>query len=202
MSAAIPTQRRRDAGCDTWPRVRLGEVCEILIGNSAPQKANYFEGGTYPFVRTSDVGGIHFGILNCSRDMLNDAGVKGLRLFRKGSILFPKSGASAFLNHRVMLGIDAFVSSHLAVIEPSENVEANYLLHYLTTVDTKNLLQNSAYPSLRRGDIAAIPLPLPPLAEQRRIASKLDRLCDIVTKRKAQLSQLQKLVKSRFVEAA
>ena len=200
MSAAIPTQRRGDAESDTWPRVRLGEVCEVLIGNSAPQEASCFEGGSYPFVRTSDVGGIHFGILNCSRDMLNDAGVKGLRLFRKGSILFPKSGASAFLNHRVMLGIDAFVSSHLAVIEPSENVQANYLLHYLTTVDTKNLLQNSAYPSLRRGDIATIPLPLPPLAEQRRIASKLDRLCDIVAKRKDQLSQLNQLVKSRFVE--
>ena len=200
MSGDAITRRRGGAESCSWPRVRLGEVCEVLIGNSAPQEASCFEGGTYPFVRTSDVGGIHFGILNCSRDMLNDAGVKGLRFFRKGSILFPKSGASAFLNHRVMLGIDAFVSSHLAVIEPSENVEANYLLHYLTTVDTKNLLQNSAYPSLRRGDIAAIPLHLPPLAEQRRIASKLDRLCDIVTKRKAQLSQLQKLVKSRFVE--
>ncbi len=202
MSAAIPTQRRRDAGCDTWPRVRLGEVCEILIGNSAPQKANYFEGGTYPFVRTSDVGHVHFGILNRSRDLLNDTGIKGMRLFSKESILFPKSGASAFLNHRVMLGIDAFVSSHLAIIETSGKVDANYLLHCLVTVDTKNLLQNSAYPSLRRGDIAAIPIPIPPLAIQRRIAAKLDRLCDIVAKRKNQLSQLNQLVKSRFVEAA
>ena len=202
MSGDALTQRRRGAERCSWPRVRLGDVCEVLIGNSAPQEASCFKGGTYSFVRTSDVGGIHFGILNNSRDLLNDAGIKGMRLFSKGSILFPKSGASAFLNHRVMLGIDAFVSSHLAVIEASERVDSKYLLHYLMTVDTKNLLQNSAYPSLRRGDIVAIPVPLPPLAEQRRIASKLDLLCDIVTKRKAQLSQLQQLVKSRFVEAA
>ena len=200
MSGDALTQRRRGAERGSWPRVRLGEVCEVLIGNSAPQEASCFKGGTYSFVRTSDVGGIHFGILNNSRDLLNDAGIKGMRLFSKGSILFPKSGASAFLNHRVMLGIDAFVSSHLAVIEASGRVDSKYLLHYLMTVDTKNLLQNSAYPSLRRGDIVAIPVPLPPLAEQRRIASKLDLLCDIVTKRKAQLSQLQQLVKSRFVE--
>ncbi len=202
MSGDVLTQRRRGAESGVATQARLGDVCEILIGNSAPQEASCFEGGTYPFVRTSDVGGIHFGILNRSRDLLNDTGIKGMRLFRKGSILFPKSGASAFLNHRVMLGIDAFVSSHLAVIEPSENVDANYLLHCLMTVDTKNLLQNSAYPSLRRGDIAAIPIPLPSFAAQRRIATKLDRLCDIVAKRKQQLVQLQQLVKSRFVEAA
>ena len=200
MRVAISTQRRRGAESGVATYVRLEDVCEILIGNSAPQEASCFEGGTYPFVRTSDVGGIHFGILNRSRDLLNNTGIKGMRLFRKGSILFPKSGASAFLNHRVMLGIDAFVSSHLAVVEASGKVDANYLLHYLMTVDTKNLLQNSAYPSLRRGDIAAIPIPLPPLAEQRRIAVKLDRLCDVVAKRKRQLVQLQQLVKSRFVE--
>ena len=202
MSGDVLTQRRRGAERSSWPRVRLGEVCEILIGNSAPQEARCFEGGTYPFVRTSDVGGIHIGILNRSRDLLNDTGIKGMRLFRRGSILFPKSGASAFLNHRVMLGIDAFVSSHLAVIEPSGKVYSNYLLYYLITVDTKNLLQNSSYPSLRRGDIAAIPVSLPPLADQRRIASKLDSICGIIEKRKAQLESLSQLVKSRFVEAA
>ena len=181
-------------------QVRLGDVCEILIGNSAPQDAKCFEGGSYPFVRTSDVGNIHFGILNCSRDALNDMGIKGLRLFKKGSVLFPKSGASVFLNHRVMLGIDAFVSSHLAVIEPHGTIDANYLLHCLSTIDAKSLLQNSDYPSLRRGDIANVRIFLPPLAVQRRVAAKLDWLCDIVAKRTQQLSQLQQLVKSRFVE--
>ena len=183
-------------------KVRLGEVCEILIGNSAPQDPNCFELGNYPFVRTSDVGGIHFGILYHTRDMLNDIGVKGMRLFNKGSILFPKSGASAFLNHRVMLGIAAFVSSHLAVITAGNSVNANYLLHCLATIDAKSLLKNAAYPSLRRADIASIQLPLPPLVEQWQIAARLDRLYEIVTKRKAQLAQLQQLVKSRFVEAA
>ena len=123
-----------------------------------------------------------------------------MRLFNKGSILFPKSGASAYLNHRVMLGIDAFVSSHLAVIEAGKKVDARYLLYSLATIDAKSLLQNAAYPSLRRGDIASIQIPLPPLADQRRIAATLDKICGIIEKRKAQLAQLQQLVKSRFVE--
>ena len=58
------------------------------------------------------------------------------------------------------------------------------------------ILQNSLY----FRDMKALTVPLPPLAIQRRIAAKLDRLCDIVAKRKNQLSQLNQLVKSRFVE--
>ena len=55
-------------------------------------------------------------------------------------------------------------------------------------------------PRLGTKELLNAKIPLPPLAIQRRIAAKLDRLCDIVAKRKNQLSQLNQLVKSRFVE--
>ena len=35
---------------------------------------------------------------NCTFDYLNKNGIKKLRLFKKGTILLPKSGASTFLN--------------------------------------------------------------------------------------------------------
>lgn len=40
----------------------------------------------------------------------------------------------------------------------------------------------------------------PPLEEQRRIASILDKVTDLIAKRRAQLEKLDLLVKSRFVE--
>ena len=60
----------------------------------------------------------------------------------------------------------------------------------------------STFKAISKKALSSLLFPLPPLADQRRIATKLDRLCDIVTKRKQQLVQLQQLVKSRFVEAA
>ena len=57
-------------------------------------------------------------------------------------------------------------------------------------------------PRLAAKELLNATIPLPPLVEQRQIAARLDRLCEIVTKRKAQLAQLQQLVKSRFMEAA
>ena len=61
--------------------LRLGEVAEVGAGNSAPQNEGLFKGGTLPFVRTSDVGAIHIGGIESSRDLLTPEGAKGLKLF-------------------------------------------------------------------------------------------------------------------------
>ena len=173
MRRVCLTQSRRSA--EPAKKVRLGDVCQIEAGNSAPQNKSFYQKGEYPFVRTSDVGAIHFGVLESTRDLLNKNGIHGLRLFKSGGILFPKSGASTFLNHCVLLGMDAYVSSHLAIITPnSDFVDGHYLLHGLSTIDTKEIFPNTDYPSLRTSDIADITIRLPGLGFQKRIAAVLD----------------------------
>ena len=159
-----------------WEKVELGEVCEIASGNSAPQDKKLFINGKYPFYRTYDVGKIHLSDnLKDVRDWLNDEGIKGLKLFRKGTILFPKSGASTFLNHRVIMGFDGYVSSHLATITPNKKIaNEKYIYVLLTKIDAKKLAPDQAYPSLKTSEIKKIKISLPPLEEQERIAAKIE----------------------------
>ena len=84
-----------------WQTKRLGDVAEVSAGNSAPQDEALFKGGTYPFFRTADAGRVRFGNIYQSADYLNEKGIKRLRRYPKGTILFPKSGASTFLNRRL-----------------------------------------------------------------------------------------------------
>jgi type I restriction enzyme S subunit len=159
-----------------WEEKRLGEVCEVGAGNSAPQDKDLFLKGTYPFFRTSDVGRVKKGFIDSSIDRLNDEGIKKLKLFSKGTILFPKSGASTFLNHRVMMNVDGYVSSHLATIKSkAEYLNDKFLLYYLITIDAKHLMQDISYPSLKISDIKQIPIPLPSLSEQKKIVEVLDQ---------------------------
>jgi len=159
-----------------WQIKKLGEVCEVGAGNSAPQDKDLFLKGTYPFFRTSDVGRVKKGFIDSSIDRLNDEGIKKLKLFSKGTILFPKSGASTFLNHRVMMNVDGYVSSHLATIKSkAEYLNDKFLLYYLITIDAKHLMQDISYPSLKISDIKQIPIPLPPLSEQKKIVEVLDQ---------------------------
>ncbi len=159
-----------------WPIVTLGDICEISSGNSAPQDVMLFENGKYPFFRTSDVGNVHLtnNLIIC-RDYLNDEGIKGLKLFKKGTILFPKSGASTFLNHRAILGIDGYVSSHLATIYPyDEKALSEYIYRMLIKIDAKELAPDQNYPSLKLTELFNIKIPLPPLEVQREIVEEIE----------------------------
>ncbi len=106
---------------------------------------------------------------------LNDEGVTGLRLVPAGSILLPKSGASTFLNHRVILDCESYVSSHLATVKakPAYVLDA-YLHYFLFTAKAQDLIQDHKYPSLKLSDIKEIQVLVPPLREQKRMVAILD----------------------------
>ena len=159
----------------------LGEVADVKSGNAAPQDKKLFSNGEFPFIRTSDVGIIKEGSIYSSRDYLNVQGVRNLKKFSRGSILFPKSGASTLLNHRVIMEIDSYVSSHLAVIKGNkEKVLDKYLFYLLKKVDSKDLVANPSYPSLNLDEIEKIELPIPDLITQKEIVDELDSYQKIV----------------------
>ena len=183
---------------DGWKIKELGEVAIISSGSSAPQKKELFNNGTFPFIRTSDVGKIKKGTIDSCVDYLNEEGIKKLRLFKKGTILFPKSGASTFLNHRVLLKTDAYVSSHLATIKVNDMCKDEFIWYYLITVDAKDLMQDIAYPSLKLSDIKQIPTPIPSLQEQQRIVIILDEAFNTIEKAKVNTELNLKNTKELF----
>jgi len=158
-----------------WQTKQLGDVSVVGAGNSAPQDKAFFKNGTIPFYRTADAGRIRFGDMTEAADYLNEKGAKGLRRFPPGTILIPKSGASTFLNHRVLIGVEGCVSSHLATIVADErHVYPRFLLYFLSTITAQDLVQDHSYPSLNLPTIAGIKVNLPPLEDQKRIVAKLD----------------------------
>ena len=167
----------------------LGEVAEVSAGNSAPQDNDLFTNGVYPFCRTSDVGKVHHSInFHQIQDKLNEEGIKGLRLYKKETILLPKSGASTLLNHRVMLTIDSYVSSHLATIYRKEEVVlAKFLFYFLSKFDIAELVPDKSYPSLKVSEIAKLPIPLPPLSVQQEIVRILDKFTQLEAELEAEL---------------
>ena len=164
----------RHASKNGWSTYPLGELASVSAGNSAPQDNALFQGGSHPFVRTADVGKIQFGVIETTADYLNEDGIVGLRRFPRGTILFPKSGASTFLNHRAMMAVDGYVASHLAtIIADEEKVDPWFLLYYLHTIKAQDLVSDHGYPSVRLSLIQEIQVSLPPLPEQKRIVEEI-----------------------------
>jgi len=165
-----------------WRWVRLGEVGKVYAGSSAPQDPKYFENGEFPFLRVSDLAPVEGSEIKRTRDYLNDKAKElRLKLAPVGAIVFPKSGAAILTNARAILGIDAFVVSHLAVVEVDNSIaERLWVFRWLQTVDMGAFIENPSYPSLRLGRIKEICIPLPPLDEQRRIVARVEELMEQV----------------------
>jgi len=184
---------------EEWEVVRLGDVARVFAGSSAPQKREYFENGIFPFVRVQDLA--RYGQTRCLREVADKVNERAVQehhmvLARKGTIVFPKSGAALEKNHRAILGVDAYIVSHLAAVEANpEKVSNEFLFWWLCRVDMASLNPNPGYPSIRLEEIKALPIPLPSLEEQKQIAEMLSTIDAAIENERKYLRVLEKCKK-------
>jgi type I restriction enzyme S subunit len=187
-----------------WPRMALGEICDIRGGFPAPQEDSAFEDGTIPFVRMKDVGRHHLtNDLHRTEQSLNREYFEKARfeLTPRGSILMPRSG-SVGLNHRAILTIDAVIVSHLcALVLTSKMVSGDFLYRFLCQVDMRRLTKKTTgLDSIAFSDLRQVAVPVPPLAEQQRITAVLDQAEALRIKRRVVLDEIDILSQAIFLD--
>ena len=110
----------------------------------------------------------------------------------------------ATIGRTAVLGIDAATNQAIAGVTPrdSSQLDANFLRYFLDSKETdfKKLARGVAQLNISSGILRAIPIPLPPLPEQRRIAAILDQAETLRTQRRAALAQLDELTQSLFLD--
>ena len=182
---------------EDWEIHSLGKLSEIKTGQSAPQGKFYFQNGKYPFIRVSHLDSHTFAIKGC--DLVNEKAIKDfkLRLFPKGTIVFPKSGASIFLEKRAMLPFDAYIVSHLCAINVKKAELINQRFLFYTLINSKLARRKRTnYPTLNLSEIKALKIPLPPIEEQKAIAKVLDSVRETIEKTENVIKALKEFKKS------
>ncbi|MFC4607082.1 restriction endonuclease subunit S [Streptomyces maoxianensis] len=186
MSVELPTLP------DHWRKTRVDRVASVnaRIGWKALTAAEYQPDG-YAFLSTPNIKGreIDFTEVNYITELRYHESPE-LKL-QRGDVLLAKDGSTLGIVNIVRdLPRAATVNSSIAVIRPS-GIDASYLRYALASSITQaaiNMLKGGmGVPHLFQWDINRLPLPLPPLEEQRRIADFLD----IETARIDQLRQLR-----------
>ena len=177
----------------TAPRLPLGDVADFVNG-VAFKPADWEESGkriiriqnltdsTKPFNRTNRVVAKKYEVA-------------------PGDILV---SWSATLGVFVWEGPDtALVNQHIFRVVPDiKRVGANYLRHMLgdALVEMERHLHGATMKHVNRREFLATTIPLPPLAEQKRIAGILDAADALRAKRRESLAQLDTLLQSTFLE--
>ena len=182
--------------------VPLGDVCHVTTGQSAPQESTAFGSSGTPFVRAGSLERLCSGVSEESLELVpSDQAVKfRLKKFPKDTIVFAKSGMSAKLGRVYRLRRECHVVSHLAAVLPSADVDPAYLLRWFEYSPPSRLIENDAYPSIKTSTLEKIPVHLPEIAEQRRIAAILDKADALRFKRREAIVKIDQLLQSVFVD--
>jgi type I restriction enzyme S subunit len=180
----------------------IGDVCEVSTGQSAPQKSDAFSDNGYPFIRAGSLNYLVQGDNENALEKINDENARRfkMRLFPPGTIIFAKSGMSATLGRVYELKRHCYVVSHLATLIPDSRLDSNYLLRWLERNPPSCLIANEAYPSIKTSEIQNIRIPLPDIAEQRRIVTILDKADAIRKKHRESLKLADEFLRSVFLD--
>ncbi len=107
------------------------------------------------------------------------------------------------LNVKYYLGkFDAYQRTYIIESNNKEKLLVRYLYYFLDKY-VETLREQSiggVIKYIKLGNLTEAYIPLPSLDEQRKIAAVLDKVSDLIAKRKQQLDKLDELVKSRFIE--
>lgn len=172
-----------------WRWAKLKEVARVFAGSSAPQDKEFFDQDGPPFVRVRDLG-VKKRTTNLVdiQDHLSKKALTecSLVLAKAGTTLFPKSGAAVTTNNRAILGVDAYIVSHLMGVEPKEGFITPLWLYWsLCQINMVDHSDNIAYPSLRQSNVKNIIISLPSFDEQTRIEKILKEQMIAVEKAKS-----------------
>lgn len=185
-----------------WEYKKLGEVCNVYAGQGAPQgDSNYSDVGT-PFIKAGNLSELISGIQESEFQKVSQevASAHKLKLYKKGSVLFAKSGMSCMKNYIYTLKSDCYVVSHLAILEPY-NIESKYLQYYLEYKKPNSLVKDESYPSIALKDIQNMPIVFPQdKSQEQSIVSELDKINELISLKKEQLKDYDNLAQSIFYD--
>lgn len=163
-----------------WMATTLGAVADFKGGNAFKEKFQGKKAGDFPFIKVSDFS------LPLNQKFIRDANnwidadtnkeIKAT-LFEQGAVVFAKVGAALLLNRRRVLTRKTAIDNNLMAATP-RTIDPTFLYFHLQTVDFGKLVQDGAVPSVNQGQLQALPLAQPPLAEQQKVAAILTAVDD------------------------
>ena len=179
---------------------KLGDIATIQSGGTPARSiAEYWEDGTIPWVKISDIKSKH---LNQTEEMITEAGLENssAKIFPKGTILYT---IFATLGETSILEINAATNQAIAGISITDSrVLPDYLYYYLLSqkIHVQKIGRGVAQNNINMKLLRDFDVPLPSKEAQLNIIEQLNRVTELLFLRKQQLTKLDELIKARFVE--
>ena len=192
MSSVVP---------DGWSVYALGELGQVVGGGTPPSETPSYWGGSVMWATPAEITKLKSRYINKTLRTITKEGLQksSAKLHPKGSIL---------LTSRASIGYPAINSVPMATnqgfqsLRPNEKLDVEY--GYQLILNNRNGLERlsagSTFLEISSKEINKYKLPIPPLPEQKKIASILTSVDEVIENTQKQIDKLQDLKKATMNE--
>lgn len=180
--------------------VKLGDVFSIASGGTPNKKENsFYENGTIPWIKTGDLKNKY---ISNDIECITDSGLKNssAKLFPEGTVLLAMYGAT--IGACSILPFEASTNQACAAFLPNDTILPQYLYYFLHSQKSKFIQDGvgGAQPNISAGYLKKVKMRYITIRKQEAIVETLNKVDNLILFRSQQLSKLDELVKSRFIE--
>ena len=181
-------------------KARLGDVCTVVSGSTPKSTVPEYWDGDIKWITPAELSN-DTCIINDSARHITALGVAktGLKPFPAGTVIL---SSRAPIGKTAIAGCEMFCNQGFKNLICSEKIDSKYLYYFLSgkTDYLNSLGRGATFKEISKAIVENIEIPLPEVEEQKRIAARFERLLRLIQLQKAELEELDKLVKSRFIE--
>lgn len=186
-----------------WRQKPLSQAGKWLSGGTPSRANKSYWGGSFPWLGTKDL--VSFRLEDAQEHLTTLGAANATRVLEKGAIVFAVRGMSLAKEFRVgVTQRQMAFNQDIKAIVPSAEFHPTYLGHYLRYAGPRILqrVETASHGTKRLplDRLENVPVPLPSLDEQRRIADILDKADAIRRKRKEAIALTEELLRSAFLD--
>lgn len=175
---------------ESWKWVKVGNVGSWSSGATPSRTNPAYYGGIIPWLKTGD---LNDGFIKKIPEFITDLALEktSVRLNPVGSVLMAMYGAT--IGKLGILDISATTNQACCACIPYEGIHNKYLFYYLMSMRRSyiGMAEGGAQPNISKEKIVNALIPLPPLAEQKRIVAKIEELLPLVERYAAAYEKLE-----------
>ena len=171
-----------------WGIAKFGDIVTNEDGQRVPLKKSDRDAmtGMFPYYGAS-------GVIDYVDDFLFEG--ERLLIGEDGANLIARSTPIAFRAHGKY-----WVNNHAHVLNSNGRADLSFLERYINSISLEPYLSGTAQPKLNQKNLNRIEIPLPPLAEQKKIAAILDAADQLRQKDQQLIDHYTNLSQSLFLE--
>ena len=174
----------------SWKQCLLSDIGRIASGGTPSRTNSEYYNGAIPWVKSGE---LNDSFIFDSEEHISEEAIQNsnAKVFPKGSLLIALYGAT--IGKLAFLGMPAATNQAICCIFKNRFVSLEFLFYFLLR-NRMNLIkqgQGGAQKNISQTLLKQLIIPVPPMAEQRRIVNKIEELFSVIDEQVKKLEAAQ-----------